>query len=111
MAPELLDLEIPRGDLTPYTEATDIYSFAMTTIEVYTGLMPFPHLRHNVGAALLAQARPSRPVRTVLRTLSETTCGILFQKCWLEEPAHRLSAGDARQRLEIHRKGRLPIAM
>jgi serine/threonine protein kinase len=110
MAPELLELEIARGDLTPYTEVTDIYSFAMTTIEVYTGSMPFPHLRHNVVAALLAQVRPSRPGADGISHSIGDNLWDIIQKCWVEEPAHRPSAGDARQRLETHREG-LSIAM
>ncbi|KAF9511984.1 hypothetical protein BS47DRAFT_1318665 [Hydnum rufescens UP504] len=77
MAPELLEQEIPRGDLTPYTEATDIYSFAMTTIEIYTGLPPFPHLRHDVAAACHAEGDQAVPVKTAFRTVSMTRCGIL----------------------------------
>jgi serine/threonine protein kinase len=111
MAPELLEKEISRGDLTPYTEATDVYSFAMTTIEIYTGLSPFSHLRHNVEPALSWRERPGRP------GLDDVSHGIddnmwdIIQECWVEEPTHRLSAREAKQRLEVHRKGKLSISM
>ncbi|KAF9511983.1 hypothetical protein BS47DRAFT_1383234 [Hydnum rufescens UP504] len=111
MAPELLEQEIPRGDLTPYTEATDIYSFAMTTIEIYTGLPPFPHLRHNVEVGLLCRGRPGRPgADGVSHCIDDKVWGII-QECWVEEPTRRLSARDAKERLEAHRKGKLSIAV
>ncbi|KAF9511980.1 hypothetical protein BS47DRAFT_1346143 [Hydnum rufescens UP504] len=111
MAPELLEQEIPRGDLTPYTEATDIYSFAMTTIEIYTGSWPFPHLRHNVEAALPGQGRPGRPGADGISHCIDDTLWDIIQECWAEEPARRPSARDAMERLEAHLKGKPSIAM
>jgi Protein tyrosine and serine/threonine kinase len=111
MAPELLEQEIPRGDLTPYTEATDIYSFTMTTIEIYTGSCPFPHLRHNVEAALPGQGRPGRRSADGISHCIDDTLWDIIQECWVEDPARRLSARDAKERLEVHRKEKLSIAM
>jgi len=111
MAPELLEHEIPRGDLTPYTEATDIYSFAMTTIEIYTGLPPFPHLRHDVEAALSRRGRPDRPVENGFSHCIDDEVWDIIQECWVEEPTGRLSARDAKERLEVHRKGKLSTAV
>jgi len=111
MAPELLEQEIPRGDFSPYTEATDMYSFAMTTIEIYTGSPPFLHLRYDVQAALPGQGRPERPDGDGISHCMDDCLWDIIQECWVEEPTHRLSARKAKQRLGAHRKGRLSIGM
>ena len=104
MAPELLDLELSRGDLTPYNEATDIYSLAMTIIEIYTSSSPFHQQRHDydVEVALSVQARPSRPdVVGDLHGIDDYLWDII-QECWAQEPSHRPSASDVKQRLDAH---------
>jgi serine/threonine protein kinase len=105
LAPELLDQEFPRGDLTPYNEATDIYSLAMTTIEIYTSSSPFHHLRYdaNVEVALSDEGRPSRPEAGEVSDGIDDFVWDIIQECWAQEPRHRPSACDVRQRLEARR--------
>ncbi|KAF9510414.1 hypothetical protein BS47DRAFT_65908 [Hydnum rufescens UP504] len=104
MAPELLQQEISRGDLTPYTKATDIYSFAMTTTEIYTGSPPFPHPRPPVQGQ-----RPGRPGGDGISHCIGDGLWDIIRDCWVEEPTQRLSARDAKQRLEVYRKARLSV--
>jgi serine/threonine protein kinase len=112
IAPELLRQELTRGDLTPYNEATDIFSLAMTAIEIYTGSPPFYHIRQDyaVVATLSDGGRPNRPVaKGDSHGMDDCLWGIT-EECWAQEPRRRPSASDFKQRLEARRDERLSIA-
>ena len=79
MAPELLDglqLDLP----------CDIYSFAITAWELYTGQIPFSNVPDTVVPRVVVdkKRRPDRPALLVNDTLWS-----LIEKCWQPEPLER----------------------
>lgn len=58
LAPELSDDDEYRP-----TEASDIYSFAMTTLRLGTGQRPFEGLRRNANAANRMARNQQRPLK------------------------------------------------
>ncbi|KAH8091675.1 kinase-like domain-containing protein [Cristinia sonorae] len=79
-APELIDPEAFGLEST-----TDVYSFAMTAIELYTGQPPFPEFNdRQVSRKVVAGLRPSRP--TLLDGISiSDNIWTLLQSCWSEK--------------------------
>ncbi|KAJ7578207.1 kinase-like domain-containing protein [Mycena floridula] len=69
----------------------DIYAFACTVLEIYTGKHPFPEYRvdFKVGQEVSESRRPSRPPDVFSDELWD-----LVEKCWRQDPAHRPSATD-----------------
>ncbi|KDQ65064.1 hypothetical protein JAAARDRAFT_52980 [Jaapia argillacea MUCL 33604] len=89
MAPELLSL---RGEPTP---SSDIYSFAMVCIEVYTLQIPFPNLpllHESVIYDVLKGVRPARPLEDPSKPLMSDSLWSLVQWCWAQDPEDRPSA-------------------
>jgi len=97
-APELIDPEeFDLMDSRP-TFKSDVFSFAMTCIELYTGRPPFPELEHHgmVQKQILTGRRPNRPTFDDGRTMSDTLWS-LMQSCWSTIAAERPSAGEVAQ--------------
>ncbi|KDQ49294.1 hypothetical protein JAAARDRAFT_51806 [Jaapia argillacea MUCL 33604] len=104
-APEML-LEIP-DDLeedvdslraTP-TKASDVWSFAMTVLEVFKGSVPWFELRNDASIImrLLAGKTPSRHLYP---TISDPIWDLL-SPCWKRDPRMRPHIQDIAQRLKI----------
>jgi serine/threonine protein kinase len=107
MAPELLDVQ---EDVVPLvTVATDIYSFAMTTIEVcihyqcflsclsvlindpqiITQRMPFWYILVDASVVVYVVSG-GRPKRAAYRQINDDIWAML-EECWNAEPSHRPS--------------------
>jgi serine/threonine protein kinase len=79
MAPELLDggnLDLP----------CDVYSFAITTWELYTGKIPFSNVPDTAVPHVVVdmQHRPNRPA-----SLFNDALWLLIEKCWQPDPLKR----------------------
>ncbi|KAK7691242.1 hypothetical protein QCA50_006345 [Cerrena zonata] len=86
MAPELL-----TGDSRP-TQASDIYSFACFSIEVYTLRNPYPSRNHNlVARRVISGHRPGRPSAHADMPMSDDLWH-LMNLCWNADPSERPSA-------------------
>jgi len=85
-APEMLD-----GD-TLISTHSDIYSFAMTVLELMTGEVPFKHIRRatSVPMALTDGQRPERPTDPAveIRGLDDRLWALLT-RCWAQTPEDR----------------------
>lgn len=87
-APELF---APDGRLTP---ASDIFSLAMTILELITGERPFREVTRSTQALFLL-AQGSRPVRPngekpeTLRVLTDPLW-YLVEDCWKHNPGDRI---------------------
>ena len=83
-------------------EPTDVFSFAMLAVEVFTGNHPFPDIKGiNFALAILAGNRPARP-KNIPDDVWE-----LVEKCWNDNPGARPEIGDVVKRLETV-QGNLP---
>jgi len=99
-APEVLDPpeedeEKPLGAVL--TRETDVYAYAMTVLEIYTGKKPFSNRKHDptVIFDVIKGIRPRRPES------SEITDELwaLICDCWKEDPRERPSMARVHERL------------
>jgi len=85
-APEMLD-----GD-TLISTHSDIYSFAMTVLELMTGEVPFKHIRRatSVPMALTDGQRPERPTDPAVESRGlDDRLWALLTRCWAQTPEDR----------------------
>lgn len=88
MAPEILD---PTPELQGYynitTPETDVYSFGMTMLELYTGCKPYVKKKYtaSVICAVVDGIRPPRPNAASLTD----DIWALIRLCWAQDPRDR----------------------
>ncbi|TFK49203.1 kinase-like protein [Heliocybe sulcata] len=93
IAPEIMnpsdDDEEEEDDTAKHTQESDIYSFAMTALEVLTGQPPFSSTKLDsvVISKVVKGIRPERP--EVLQ--SNDVLWKLLQRCWDQDPRVRPS--------------------
>lgn len=88
-APELFEsgMEPGKGYIQRVTQATDVWAFSMTVIEILTGSIPFSGIRNDakVVIAIMTGDRPKRqdcpPVRPDIWNMLE--------RCWTADPKQR----------------------
>ncbi|KAJ3823148.1 kinase-like domain-containing protein [Lentinula raphanica] len=92
MAPEIMDphSKIESDPDCLASPMSDVYSFGMTMLEVYTGKVPFSHRRFYVGAILevMQGKRPRRPNAESAASLTDEIWCII-QSCWAQDPYQR----------------------
>jgi serine/threonine protein kinase len=82
-APEVFD--VTEGDLRPYSMKADVYSFAMTCVEILTRQVPFHYLStREVREHVKAGRRPTLNYSLVPENLRK-----LIVRCWDQDPACR----------------------
>ena len=94
MAPELL-----VGDIALGTMKCDVWSMAMTMLEVFIGERPLTHHRREVqvqNAVYAEDERPAKPRRCVW--LSDSLWEHM-QKCWQKMPEDRPDMAEVHQKL------------
>ncbi|KDQ56250.1 hypothetical protein JAAARDRAFT_306463 [Jaapia argillacea MUCL 33604] len=95
MAPELHDPKsfgLASGVKLP---PTDVYGFAFTCLEVYTGQRPFPELSEiSALIAVIAGQRPDRPSAEECGRFFSDRFWCLLEKCWSHQPEARPSSQD-----------------
>jgi hypothetical protein len=88
MAPELFAVDDDDDENLPQlTTCTDVWSFAMTVLEMFTGRVPFCHLRSD-AAVLFTLMKGEMPRRGSYPEVTPEVWAVL-QRCWNYEPAHR----------------------
>ncbi|KAG1778245.1 kinase-like domain-containing protein, partial [Suillus placidus] len=91
-APE--NFQVPEDDesISSPQLASDIYSFGCIMLQVFTGKVPYSEFRsdHQVTVQILRGRKPARPVTPPIAD----SLWDFMQKCWLDEPEHRPSAGE-----------------
>jgi len=97
MAPELMD------DETRITHGTDIYAWAMTALEILTGVAPFG--AKTKGPKIIQMViSGQRPKRVDHPMIEEYSCKdelwALLEECWRNTPEERPSADSLVQRLK-----------
>ncbi|KAG6808164.1 hypothetical protein H0H92_005177, partial [Tricholoma furcatifolium] len=83
-------------DQVPNTKESDIFSFSMTCVEVFTGQVPFPNMtRIKAANAIINGKRPS------LDSIPELTPELrqLVHDCWEQEPRNRPNIVEVAKRL------------
>ncbi|TDL19838.1 kinase-like protein, partial [Rickenella mellea] len=96
MAPELLSPEREGLERFARTKASDIYALGCTTLEIYTGNVPFSDVLDE-GAVMLQvlhDLRPERPPEVSPDRWS------LIKDCWGKNRAERKTAEQVLERME-----------
>jgi len=101
MAPELL---IPPkcadgSEELAVTFASDVWAFAMTVIEVYTGRVPFCHLRQDAWVITDILMNGGRPTSASCPEVPQYVWNLL-ERCWAPFPEERPSAAEVLTVLE-----------
>ncbi|KIM78263.1 hypothetical protein PILCRDRAFT_824481 [Piloderma croceum F 1598] len=93
------ELMMPSDENGPYkfeaTKAVDVWAFAMTVIEIFTGRIPFWYIRSDTKViyTVMTGGRPERSHYSQINTnIWETLKG-----CWDQDPAHRPSMEEVMQ--------------
>lgn len=81
MAPELFN------EIAKTTQATDVWAFAMTAIEIFTGSMPFSNII-NEASVIFSVMSGGRPKREFCLQIDEDIWAML-EKCWCAVPERR----------------------
>ncbi|KZP29838.1 kinase-like protein [Athelia psychrophila] len=86
------------------TKATDIYAYAMTVYELFSGIYPFTDRSvgdYQVIRAVSQGIRPSRPAdsRAIARGLDDAVWTIV-NECWAQDPQSRPTSETVVSRLE-----------
>lgn len=85
-APEILQqLREAKGRNLQFTPAADVYSYAMTCYEIWTGHVPFEGYKNSDYDPVL------RGVRPTLSDYVPTWVRNLLAKCWHQDPLERTS--------------------
>jgi len=90
-APELMAtcLNGEKRSTSLVSEAADIYAFAMTVIEIFTGSIPFSHIKCD-ASVILSVVAGARPKREHCLSINDEIWTML-EKCWHVEPNQRPS--------------------
>ncbi|KAI6006315.1 kinase-like domain-containing protein, partial [Pisolithus orientalis] len=94
MAPELVDTT-GTGDLRATVES-DVWSFGMTTLELFTGKAPY-HEQKSITAILfrILEGQPTRPSDEDTNFRMTDEWWALCSRCWNNKPSRRISMSDS----------------
>ena len=100
LAPEL----VVDSNYIPTTRATDVWSFGMLSIEIFTDNVPFSHVSNEAFIPLVIRdgPLPTRSEHANTRGLSDTMWNLINQ-CWQRDPEYRPSMSEIRETIQnIH---------
>lgn len=106
MAPERMDPEGAGYVSSQPTKASDVYSFGITMVEVFTGVIPFHNSRNDAAviAAVLSGKRPSRPPQPQAEEVGlSSSVWALIERCWDQDPRKRPIIASVIEALQISR--------
>lgn len=93
--------------------ASDVWEFAMTVLEVLTGMDPYPKFRNsNTVCVLLCTPNYSGPERPLCERISDELWAVM-KDCWHHKPQDRTimaALRDALRREEQQRRDRPALA-
>ncbi|CUA67525.1 Vegetative incompatibility protein HET-E-1 [Podospora anserina] [Rhizoctonia solani] len=91
MAPELLLEEVRTR-----TMQSDVYALGMTMLEIFTGDVPYPDRRTDIGVIRTVERGilPTRPTKLDGENQKDNMVWKLLVQCWAREPGDRPSSGQ-----------------
>ncbi|KAH9967849.1 hypothetical protein BC827DRAFT_1168576 [Russula dissimulans] len=98
IAPEL----VAESDYVPTTRATDVWSFGMLSIEIFTDNVPFSNILNEafIPLAIRDGPLPTRPDKSItVRGLSDAMWNLMNQ-CWQRNPESRPSMSEIREAIQ-----------
>ena len=100
LAPEL----VADSSCIQTTRATDVWSFGMLSLEIFTDSVPVSHISNEASISLLIRdgPLPTRPEHANTRGLSDAMWNLMSQ-CWQRDPKSRPSMSEIRETIQnIH---------
>jgi son of sevenless len=100
LAPEL----VADSSYIPTTRATDVWSFGMLSLEIFTDDVPFSHVSNEAFIPLVIRdgPLPTRPEHANTRGLDDAMWNLMNQ-CWQRDPKSRPSMSVIREAVQnIH---------
>jgi len=76
-----------RDWISRITMATDVWSFAMTVIEIFTGSIPFSHIKNDANV-ILSVTSGGRPKRELCPQINDDIW-VILEMCWSADPSRR----------------------
>ncbi|THH31088.1 hypothetical protein EUX98_g3107 [Antrodiella citrinella] len=107
-APELHDPEVFGMTLPSLTPRTDVYAFACTAVELYTGKPLFGIMSfYEISITIVSGRRPQRPTERPdsPEVNMSDSMWFLTQQCWKQEPGERPIAQDVTRDMDIIASG------
>ena len=97
LAPEL----VTQSSHVP-TRATDVWSFGMLTLEIFTDNVPFSHIPNeaNIPLAIFNGSLPARPEQNVTMRGLDDAFWNLMNQCWQRDPKSRPSMSAVRESVQ-----------
>jgi len=86
-----------------FTKESDIYAFAMTALEIFTGKIPFSQKKNDSSVifSVLDGVRPELPPFLI----EKEDLGVLVQECWAQKPSQRPTSRAVTERLRTGASG------
>lgn len=104
LAPEVIEGKAP-------SEKADVYSFAMSILELITGKHPYEECRRDaqvIRSIIVLSSLPMRPKSAAVDTWLSDDLWNLMQECWQRDISARPSMSEVAQRIgEIERRSAL----
>ncbi|KIY67217.1 kinase-like protein [Cylindrobasidium torrendii FP15055 ss-10] len=86
-----------------YKPPRDMYSFACTVIEIYTGRHPFPNLKNDGAVVLAVTVQNKRPNQPSARTGMTDIIWSHVKRCFRAAPSTRPTAEEILESLRLYR--------
>ena len=87
LAPEIIDSANSRPPSA--SKSADVFAFAMLTVEVFTGKVPFGNMKNgSIAIQIVNGKRPARPQGTEKLGLTAEMWKFI-EKCWTANPKRR----------------------
>lgn len=81
-------------------KAADVYSFSMTSYEIWTGRLPFSEIHLDVVIALNIIQNDTRPAKPDPASRETELIWTILQACWRRIPMDRVSIGEVMRNLD-----------
>ncbi|KAH9039389.1 ras guanine nucleotide exchange factor domain-containing protein [Lactarius hengduanensis] len=99
LAPELMT----QSNYVPTTRNTDVWSFGMLCVEIFTDNVPFNHIPNEAFIPLVIRdgTLPTRPEGDIITKGLTDAMWDLMNRCWRREPESRPKMPEIRETIQI----------
>ena len=88
--------------LVPTTRSTDVWSFGMLCIEIFTDKPPFSHIQNEIYIPIFIRdgSSPTRPEDDITTKGLTDALWDLMNQCWRREPESRPKMSEIREAIQ-----------
>ncbi|KAF8266619.1 hypothetical protein EI94DRAFT_1786854 [Lactarius quietus] len=98
LAPELMT----QSHYVPTTRSTDVWSFGMLCVEIFTDNLPFSHIQNDTYVPIVIRdgELPTRPEEDITTPGLPDAMWELMNRCWRREPESRPKMPEIREAIQ-----------